>query len=65
MIAQGYHFGAPTMEAEEIDAEVASGIKCPKCGGPMYYEGYHRRTQAYCEYIALAVCTHCGYAFPF
>ena len=61
MIAQGYQFGAPTMEAEEIDAEIAQGIRCSKCNGPMRYEGYHREG----EYIALAVCTRCGCALPF
>ena len=56
MLTQGYHFGAPTWEAEEIDAQVAQGLKCRKCAGPMRYEGYHSPT----EYIALAICDHCG-----
>lgn len=61
MVAQGYHFGAPSWEAEEIDAQVAQGLKCPKCGGPMHYEGYHKRT----EYVALAVCNNCHYRRAF
>ena len=52
MLAQGYRFGAPSWEAEEIDAQATQGMKCPKCDGPMHYEGYHNRT----EYVALAVC---------
>ena len=56
MLAQGYHFGAPTWEAEEIDAQVAQSLKCRKCDGSMRYQGYHNHT----EYIALAICCHCG-----
>ena len=56
MVAQGYRFGAPTQEAEDIDAQVAERLKCRKCCGPMHYEGYYRPG----EYVALAVCDHCG-----
>ena len=65
MIAQGYHFGAPTQEAEEIDARVVEGLKCRKCGGSMHYEGYHRQSRGYTEYVALAVCNRCGYELAF
>jgi len=65
VVAQGYHLGAPSQEAEDIDAQVAEGLKCRKCGSPMRYEGYHRRTNGYCEYVALAVCTHCGHEVAF
>ena len=61
MMVQGYQFGAPTMEAEEIDADVAQGIRCSKCGGPVHYEGFHRPG----EYHALAVCNKCGYVMAF
>jgi C4-type Zn-finger protein len=65
MVAQGYHVGAPTQEVEEMDAQVVEGQPCPKCGGLMRYEGYHRRTPGYCEYVALAVCDDCGYEVAF
>ena len=65
MVAQGYRFGAPTQQVEEMDAQVVEGRPCPKCGSPMRYEGYHRRTPGYCEYVALAVCDDCGYEVAF
>jgi hypothetical protein len=65
MIGQGYHFGAPTQEAEDIDAHVAEGLTCRKCGGPMRYEGYTRQSRGYTEYVALAVCNRCGYELAF
>ena len=61
MMAQGYHFGAPSQEAEEIDAQVAERMKCPKCRGRMRYEGYHRRG----EYLAFAICDACGHVLAF
>ena len=57
MVAQGYRFGAPTQEAEDIDVQVVERLKCPRCKGSMHYEGYHRRG----SYVALAVCDHCGW----
>jgi hypothetical protein len=65
MVGQGYRFGAPSAEAEEIDTQVAEGLKCRKCGGPMRYEGYHKNSGGYVEYIALAVCNRCGYEVAF
>ena len=65
MAAQGYHFGAPTQEAEEIDVQVAESLRCPRCGDPMRYAGYHRQTRGYTEYVALAICSRCGYAVSF
>lgn len=65
MVAQGYRFGAPTQEVEEMDAQVAERQRCPKCGGPMHYEGYHRHSRGYREYVALAVCDQCGYELAF
>jgi hypothetical protein len=65
MVAQGYRFGAPTQEVEEMDAQVAEGQPCPRCGGPMHYEGYHRQSRGCCEYVALAVCDQCGYDLAF
>jgi len=64
MIAQGYRFGAPSAEAEEIDAQIASGIECPKCGRSMHYEGYCR-SNGKLSYIALAVCNGCGHEIEF
>ena len=65
MMARGYHVGAPSQEAEAIDAQVAERQRCPKCGGSMRYEGYHKRSRGYREYIALAVCNHCGHVASF
>ena len=55
MIEQGYRIGAPSLEAEDIDAGVVERMRCRKCGGSMRYEGYHRHN----EYVALAVCNQC------
>jgi hypothetical protein len=60
MMAQGYHLGAPSQEAEQIDAQMAERHPCPACGGPMHYEGFHREENGRQEYIALAVCNSCG-----
>ena len=65
MVGQGYRFGAPSQEAEEIDTQVAEGLRCRKCGGSMRYEGYHKNGGGYAEYIALAVCNRCGYEVSF
>ena len=61
MLARGYRLGAPTLEAERIDSQVAQAIRCHQCGGTMHYEGFHRPG----EYHALAVCNKCGYAMAF
>ena len=65
MVAQGYRVGAPSQEAEEIDAQVADSLKCRKCHSPMHYEGYHRSCRGHTEYVALAVCDVCGYVLAF
>jgi C4-type Zn-finger protein len=65
MVGQGYHFGAPSQEAEEIDVQVAESRKCPRCGALMRYEGYHKNSGGYVEYIALAICSRCGYEVAF
>ena len=65
MLARGYAFGAPSREAEEIDAQIAERQRCPGCGSPMHYEGYHRSGYGYREYIALAVCSRCGREISF
>ena len=65
MVAQGYRFGAPSAEAEEIDSQVASGFKCPHCAGHMHYQGWHRSSSGYASYIALAICSRCGYELEF
>jgi len=51
----GYQFGAPSFEAEQIDAHQAEHMTC-ECGGECYYCGFHRVG----SYIALAVCRECG-----
>jgi len=53
----GYRYGAPSLEAMDIDAPIAEGTPCPKCGGQMHYEAYTSPTGSY---IALAVCNQCG-----
>ena len=65
MVDRGYHFGAPSQEAEDIDSQVAARMKCRKCGGSMHYEGYHKNGRGYSEYVALAVCSCCGYEVAF
>ena len=65
MVAQGYRFGAPTQEVEEMDAQVVEGLECRKCGSSMHYEGYHKNGGGYSEYVALAVCNGCGYEVAF
>jgi hypothetical protein len=65
LVSAGYQPGAPTPEAEDIDAHIAESQPCPKCSGPMHYEGYHRRYNGYTEYVALAVCNRCGYEVSF
>ena len=64
-VAAGYQPGAPTSEAEAIDVEVAEAYPCPKCGGQMRYDGYHRHHNGYTEYVALAVCKSCGHEISF
>jgi transcription elongation factor Elf1 len=61
MAAEGYRFGAPSQEAEDIDAQVAEHMNCGKCGSSMRYEGYYKLH----EYIALAVCNRCGHQVEF
>ena len=65
MIAQGYHVGAPTPEAEEMDTKAIEGYLCPKCGSPLHYEGYCLQDPGYQSYVALAVCDACGYELAF
>ena len=65
MFTQGYHFGAPSQEAEDIDSQVAARMECRKCGSSMHYEGYHKTGRGYSEYVAVAVCDRCGYEVAF
>ena len=65
MVDHGYRFGAPSQEAEAIDVQVTERMKCRKCDGSMYYEGYHRQSRGSTEYVALAVCNHCGHEIAF
>lgn len=60
---EGYRWGAPTEEAEEIDASIARRFRCPKCGGEVHYDGWtNERTGSY---IAMMVCTQCGWKREF
>lgn len=59
----GYEYGAPSWEVEEIDAEIVSKMKCPLCGGPMRYEPYWAKDSN--SYISLAVCDPCKYTYAF
>ena len=65
LVVGGYQYGAPTAKAEAIDADIAQSQPCPKCGGQMRYEGYHRHHRTYTEYVALAVCNRCGHEISF
>ena len=65
MQGEGYRPGAPSQEAQEIDAQVAGSWPCPRCRGPMHYEGFHRTFNGYTEYVALAVCSRCGREISF
>ena len=65
MVADGYRLGAPSEEAADIDTQVAERMRCRKCGGPMHYQGYHKRSGIRCEYVALAVCNRCGHTTSF
>ena len=56
-----YEYGAPTWEIEEMDALVVDKMRCSQCGGEMEYKGYHKKG----SYIALAVCTECGWECAF
>jgi hypothetical protein len=56
LMQDGYKLDAPTVEADQGDAEVVEGMRCRRCGGKMHFEGYHTDT----SYIALAVCNECG-----
>ena len=60
-LMQGYTPGAPTQQAEEIDAAVAERTPCRRCGGTMYSQGYHKEG----SYIVFAHCRLCGYAVEF
>ena len=40
MMAEGYSIGPPSLEVEEIDAQIAERYPCPKCSGPMRYEAF-------------------------
>ena len=61
MMAQGYRCGAPSQEAEDIDAQVVERLQCPRCSGAMHYKGFHKPN----EYVALAVCNQCGHTLSF
>ena len=57
----GYHPGAPSAEAEAIDSEIASKMQCRMCGGRCYYAPYCHNN----SYIALAICSDCGFEQAF
>jgi len=59
--AEGYEYGAPSWEIEELDGEIAEKYPCPACGGHCRYEAWHKPN----SYIALAVCNDCGHEVAF
>jgi transcription elongation factor Elf1 len=59
--SEGYQYGAPSLEIEELDGEIAEKIPCPKCNGSCHYEAWHKSG----SYIALAVCNDCGHETAF
>ena len=61
MVKNGYKWGAPTTEVENIDAAIVAKMRCPKCGSKMHYDGYHKNN----SYIALAVCNLCKHQIEF
>ena len=65
LVSNSYQPGAPSPEAEDIDAHIAESQPCPKCRGPMRYAGYYRHYHGHTEYVALAVCNRCGYEVSF
>ena len=64
-IEEGYTWGAPSQEAEQIDGQIAEGMTCQKCGHGMTYDGRHRDTPWGYEYVAAAECPKCGYRVEF
>ena len=60
-LEQGYSPGAPSQQAEDIDAAVAERTPCRRCGGTMYSQGFHKPG----AYIVYAVCRLCGYSVEF
>ena len=65
MLAQGYRVGAPSEEVEQIDSEIAEREPCPKCGGAMHYQAYHRNSGSHRSYLAFAVCRNCCHTVAF
>jgi len=60
-LAEGYKHGAPTLEVEEMDAGIAEQAICPICGGQCGYDAWHKDG----SYIALVVCSVCGWEQEF
>jgi hypothetical protein len=59
MLIRGWRAAAPAREAGEIDAQVADGLRCHKCQGPIHHQGFHRFRRDHTEHLALAVCDVC------
>ena len=57
----GYRHGAPSAEAEAIDAQVAEESPCRECDGPCYFEPFSKPG----SYHAFAVCLVCGHEEEF
>lgn len=62
---EGYHIGAPSLEAAEIDSGVAANATCEVCGHTgMDYEPY-TRPAPHRSYRVVAACRECGSGFEF
>lgn len=61
LLDTGYRQRQPAGTCYQIDAEIAFGMYCPKCGARCVYEGWHKNG----SYIALAVCRDCGHEEEF
>ncbi len=57
----GYRPGAPSAEAEAIDAQVAEDSPCRECDGPCYYKAFSKPG----SYRAFAICLNCGHEEEF
>ena len=62
MLDWGYRPFSPSQIAEQIDGEIASRMRCRKCGGKCRYEPWTNETGSY---IAMAICVDCGHEVEF
>jgi len=59
---EGYTWGAPSYDAQEIDKQVANNAKCEKCGyNGLCYRPFHKPD----SYRAFILCPDCGHIDEF